>query len=58
MLPSFARSLLTFYIWENKLKPENGGSESGLNDEQTVKFLAHLDEQVYVDVKDRSFIFS
>jgi transposase len=37
---------------ENKLKPENGGSEARLDSEQTTKLLAHLDGQIYVDVKD------
>jgi transposase len=40
------------FIRENKLKPENGGSQARLNSEQTAKLLAHLDEQIYVDVKD------
>ena len=40
------------FIRENKLKPENGGSEARLDSEQTAKLLAHLDEQIYVDVKD------
>ena len=40
------------FVRENKLKPENGGSEARLNVEQTVELLAHLDEQIYVDVKD------
>ncbi len=40
------------FIRENKLKPENGGSEARLDSEQTTKLLAHLDEQIYVDVKD------
>jgi transposase len=40
------------YIGKAKLKPENGGSEPKLNGEQTQKLLAHLDEKIYVDVKD------
>jgi len=40
------------FIRENKLKPENGGSQARLDGEQTAKLLAHLDEQIYVDVKD------
>ena len=40
------------FIRENKLKPENGGSEAKLDAEQTAKLLAHLDEQIYVDVRD------
>lgn len=40
------------YVRKAKLKPENGGSEPQLNTAQTFELLAHLDEQVYVDVKD------
>jgi transposase len=40
------------YMGKHKLKPENGGSKPQLSDEQTSKLLAHLDERVYVDVKD------
>jgi transposase len=40
------------FVFENKLRPENGGSEARLDGEQTAKLLAHLDEQIYVDVKD------
>jgi len=40
------------FVRENKLKPENGGSEARLDQAQTTKLLAHLDEQIYVDVKD------
>jgi len=40
------------FIGANKLKPENGGSEARLDGEQTTKLLAHLDEHMYVDVKD------
>ena len=40
------------FVRENKLKPGNGGSEARLDRAQTSKLLAHLDEQIYVDVKD------
>ena len=40
------------FIRDAKLKPENGGSEAKLDAEQTASLLAHLDEQIYVDVKD------
>ena len=40
------------YMRKAKLKPENGGSKPQLNTAQTLKLLAHLDKQVYVDVKD------
>jgi transposase len=40
------------FVRENKLKPENGGSQARLDNKQTTKLLAHLDEQIYVDVKD------
>src|ERR1700674_147074 len=40
------------FIRTAKLKPENGGSDPQLNTEQTAKLLAHLDERIYVDVKD------
>lgn len=32
---------------DNKLKPENGGSESALNEEQTVELIEHLETRTY-----------
>jgi transposase len=40
------------FLREAKLAPENGGSEPNLDDKQTVRLLAHLEETIYVDVKD------
>ena len=40
------------FIGKAKLKPENGGSDPQLNADQTASLLAHLDEHIYVDVKD------
>jgi len=37
---------------ERKLKPENGGSTSKLNSEQTEALLIHLQEHTYLFVKD------
>src|SRR5476649_1227759 len=46
------RQHLLDYAGSGKLKPENGGSEGFLNDEQTVQLLAHLDERLYVKACD------
>ncbi|MDP0560974.1 MAG: winged helix-turn-helix domain-containing protein [Candidatus Endonucleobacter sp. (ex Gigantidas childressi)] len=35
------------YIKKEKLKPENGGSESHLNDEQTQQLIGHVSEKTY-----------
>jgi len=40
------------YFEHFKLKPENGGSSSYLNDDDTTKLLAHLREVTYLHVKD------
>ena len=40
------------FLREAKLAPENGGSKARLDSEQTAKLLAHLEETIYVDVKD------
>ncbi len=40
------------FLSEAKLAPENGGSEPKLDEKQTAKLLAHLEETIYVDVKD------
>jgi len=36
----------------NKLKPENGGSESALNEKQTVELSQHLEEKTYHHVHE------
>lgn len=35
------------YLQKEKLKPENGGSESHLNDEQTEQLIEHISEHTY-----------
>ncbi|MDP0562736.1 MAG: IS630 family transposase [Candidatus Endonucleobacter sp. (ex Gigantidas childressi)] len=35
------------YIKKEKLKPENGGSESHLDDEQTQQLIEHVSEKIY-----------
>ena len=35
------------YLSKEKLKPENGGSESHLNDEQTKQLIEHISEHTY-----------
>ena len=40
------------YFKGHKLKPENGGSSSHLNDKQTNSLIAHLQEHTYLYVKD------
>jgi len=40
------------YFSRNKLSPENGGSESHLNTDQSAKLKAHLKENTYLYVKD------
>lgn len=40
------------FLQEAKLKPENGGSEPKLDNKQTQELLAHLDNNLYVDVRD------
>lgn len=37
---------------ESKLKPENGGSESRLDEEMTAELIAHVEEHTYVQVND------
>jgi transposase len=46
------RAHLVDYSEENKLKPENGGSKSHLNEEQTTILIQHLEEKTYVKVSD------
>ncbi len=40
------------YLNKKKLKPENGGSESQLNDSESQKLIVHLAEITYLYVKD------
>ena len=35
------------YVKKDKLRPENGGSESRLDDEQTEQLIEHLSEHTY-----------
>ena len=38
---------LNDYLQKDKLRPENGGSESHLNDEQTQQLIEHISEHTY-----------
>jgi transposase len=38
------------YKNNNKLKPESGGSESHLNQEQTKDLISHLEQNIYLTV--------
>lgn len=40
------------FFTRNKLKPENGGSDSALNEKQTLELIAHLQAHTYCYVKD------
>jgi transposase len=40
------------YLSNQKLKPENGGSESKLNKTQTESLLTHLEQHCYLYAKD------
>src|SRR5271163_4953417 len=40
------------YLREQKLAPENGGSEPELNADDTAKLLAHLEERTYLYVRE------
>ena len=45
------------FLENNKLKPENGGSQSYLTEEQSADVIAHLEENTYQDqVKIIEFI--
>ena len=46
------RTHLNGYVHDRKLKPENGGSISQLNTEQTATLISHLEEKTYVKVVD------
>jgi len=40
------------YFYETKLKPENGGSESDLGNNEAAQLISHLEEVTYLHVKD------
>jgi len=40
------------YLERNKLKPENGGSETMLNELQTNELATHLEQNTYIKVKE------
>jgi transposase len=44
------RGHLADYIASQKLKPENGGSASNLNEEQTKELIKHLETNTYIKV--------
>lgn len=46
------RSHLKDWLSSEKLKPENGGSESKLNEEQSTKLSKHLEEKTYLQVTE------
>lgn len=47
------------YSQEEKLKPNNGGSISKLNDQQTQELIAHLEENIFPSTKEIiAYIFS
>ena len=46
------RKHLSDYLTAGKLKPENGGSSSFLNDEQGKQLLEHVDHRLYGKVSD------
>src|SRR3989304_6477250 len=46
------RQHISDYQESQKLKPENGGSQSKLNAEQTNILLGHLEKHVYLYAKD------
>lgn len=50
--PETVHDHLEAYKRTRKLKPENGGSESYLNEVQTQELVAHLEEHTYVKVGD------
>ena len=45
------RRHITDYFSTYKLKPENGGSQSNLDDEQTAKLISHLEQTTYLHAK-------
>ena len=46
------RTHIDEYIKESKLKPENGGSKSLLNQEQTDRLIVHIEQTMYLKVLD------
>src|ERR1700761_5569344 len=50
--PETVRDHLNDFQNSQKLKPENGGSESHLNSNQTTKIIQHLQVQTYTKVSD------
>jgi len=42
------------YLDDKKLKPENGGSQSKLSDEQSAELVSHLEEQTYLTAREIS----
>ena len=45
------------YLKKEKLKPENGGSESHLNNEQTHQLIEHISEKTYAHIRQIVAIF-
>lgn len=43
------------YFSKHKLAPENGGSQSYLNEEESVRLKTHLEEKIYLYVKEICF---
>jgi transposase len=52
MHPETIRSHLEDWSTQNKLKPENGGSESKLNHKDAAALINHLETHTYTKVKD------
>lgn len=50
--PETVRDHLKDFIDDQKLKPENGSSESLVNEQQTTPIIRHLEEQIYTKVSD------
>ena len=50
--PETVHDHLKDFMNDQKLKPENGGSESYLNQEQTVAIISHLEYKIYIKVSD------
>jgi len=48
---SSANRHLNDYV-KGKLKPENGGSESALNEAQSTELMAHLEEHIPMIIED------
>jgi len=50
-----AQRYVSEYLKENKLKPENGGSESKLTISQGMELISHLEANTYSKVKNIVF---